>query len=213
MSTDKTAAEIALDEIAAACGCPPWEYPGQVVRDVLGLVKANETLTASLATVTRKRDEARRERDDHARFLYAAGYTPCNSEACNCGSWHGGHVEELRARLRHVTQMLVGAVGAGGPMSAEAAAEKAVATIMERDELRAALLNERGEGEPPSEGWTYAQGTWCKGDWTIWRDTETDGIAVWVADWGGESMFDRPTARECMCHVEADAALAAGGKA
>lgn len=139
MSTDKTAAEIALDEIAAACGCPPWEYPGQVVRDVLGLVKANETLTASLATVTRKRDEARRERDDHARFLYAAGYTPCNSEACNCGSWHGGHVEELRARLRHVTQMLVGAVGAGGPMSAEAAAEKAVATIMERDELRAAL--------------------------------------------------------------------------
>lgn len=30
----KTAAEEALDEIAALCGCPEWEYPGQVIRDV-----------------------------------------------------------------------------------------------------------------------------------------------------------------------------------
>lgn len=29
-----TAAEKALDDIAAICGCPNWEYPGQVVRDV-----------------------------------------------------------------------------------------------------------------------------------------------------------------------------------
>ena len=183
MSTDKTAAEIALDEIAAACGCPPWEYPGQVVRDVLGLVKANETLTASLATVTRKRDEARRERDDHARFLYAAGYTPCNSEACNCGSWHGGHVEELRARLRHVTQMLVGAVGAGGPMSAEAAAEKAVATIMERDELRAALetyraaLSARAAARQAVADWMDAEAH----ERRLWTAKEAPGWAAYEA--------------------------------
>lgn len=28
------AAEEALDKIAALCGCPSWDYPGQVVRDV-----------------------------------------------------------------------------------------------------------------------------------------------------------------------------------
>lgn len=32
--TDKSAAEQALDDIAAICGCPHWDYPGQVVRDV-----------------------------------------------------------------------------------------------------------------------------------------------------------------------------------
>lgn len=31
---DKSAAEKALDDIAAICGCPHWDYPGQVVRDV-----------------------------------------------------------------------------------------------------------------------------------------------------------------------------------
>ena len=31
----KEASEIALDEIAAACGCAEWDYPGQVTRDVL----------------------------------------------------------------------------------------------------------------------------------------------------------------------------------
>lgn len=35
--TDKSAAEKALDDIAATCGCPAWEYPGQVVRDVRAL--------------------------------------------------------------------------------------------------------------------------------------------------------------------------------
>lgn len=30
----KAASTIALDQIAALCGCPTWEYPGQVVRDV-----------------------------------------------------------------------------------------------------------------------------------------------------------------------------------
>ena len=39
----RSAHEDALDEIAALCGCPTWEYPGQVVRDVQqlrGLVEA-----------------------------------------------------------------------------------------------------------------------------------------------------------------------------
>lgn len=32
------------DAIAAACGCPQWDYPGQVVRDV-------QTLAAELAAI------------------------------------------------------------------------------------------------------------------------------------------------------------------
>lgn len=32
------AASEALDEIAKLCGCPEWHYPGQVLRDVRGLV-------------------------------------------------------------------------------------------------------------------------------------------------------------------------------
>ena len=33
------AADDAFDEIAEICGCRVWEYPGQVVRDVLELKK------------------------------------------------------------------------------------------------------------------------------------------------------------------------------
>jgi hypothetical protein len=79
--------------------------------------------------------------------------------------------------------------------------------VSERDELRAELLNERGEGEPPSEGWAWSQGRggWVCESWLVYRD----GLE-WVAEFGGESMFDRPTARECMRHAEADAALAGG---
>jgi len=38
LACPKDAAESALDEIAALCGCPRWEYPGQVVRDVAALL-------------------------------------------------------------------------------------------------------------------------------------------------------------------------------
>lgn len=39
---DKSAAEMALDAIAEACGCAEWEYPGQVVRDVLAVVRERD---------------------------------------------------------------------------------------------------------------------------------------------------------------------------
>lgn len=35
-----SAAEAALNDIAAALGCAQWDYPGQVVRDVWQLTKA-----------------------------------------------------------------------------------------------------------------------------------------------------------------------------
>ena len=45
------AATAALDAIAALCGCPEWEYPGQVVRDVEALKAGVERLRAVLRRV------------------------------------------------------------------------------------------------------------------------------------------------------------------
>jgi hypothetical protein len=42
------ASELALDAIAAACGCPTWEYPGQVVRDVEAVVAERDELRGRL---------------------------------------------------------------------------------------------------------------------------------------------------------------------
>lgn len=44
-------------------------------------------------------DSLRRERDDAVRFIRDAGYRPCDSPACNCGSWHGGHAMERLAEI------------------------------------------------------------------------------------------------------------------
>lgn len=40
------AATEAFDAIAAACGCPHWDYPGQVVRDVQALAAERDALRA-----------------------------------------------------------------------------------------------------------------------------------------------------------------------
>lgn len=57
----KSAAEIALDDIAAACGCARWEYPGQVTRDVLGVVARLEAAQSILKGRTTPPTEAERE--------------------------------------------------------------------------------------------------------------------------------------------------------
>lgn len=49
----ENAAVNALEAIATACGAPPWSYPGQVVRDVEGM----------LTILRRERDGCRAERD------------------------------------------------------------------------------------------------------------------------------------------------------
>lgn len=41
---EDTAAMRALDAIAKACGCPQWDYPGQVVRDVQSALDEYERL-------------------------------------------------------------------------------------------------------------------------------------------------------------------------
>lgn len=45
------AATLAFNDIAALCGCPDWDYPGQIVRDVEALVREREV--ARLGTAPR----------------------------------------------------------------------------------------------------------------------------------------------------------------
>lgn len=61
----------AFDEIAALCGCPEWEYPGQVIRDVEHVVRERDGLKTELRDVMVARDHlaaklqlAERIRDD-----------------------------------------------------------------------------------------------------------------------------------------------------
>lgn len=61
----------AFDEIAALCGCPEWEYPGQVIRDVQHVVRERDGLKVELRDVMVVRDHlsaklqmAERIRDD-----------------------------------------------------------------------------------------------------------------------------------------------------
>lgn len=63
----KDAGEIALDEIAALCGVPDWEYPGQVVRDV--------------RMVVAERDRLRQERDHYREIALSHGGKHAPSDA------------------------------------------------------------------------------------------------------------------------------------
>ena len=52
-----------------------------------------------LAQFHDEKSELRARRD----FMVRRGYRFCNIDACNCGSWHGGHMEQ---RLRDIHDML-----------------------------------------------------------------------------------------------------------
>ncbi len=54
---DRDASTIAFDEIASLCGCPGWEYPGQIVRDVRELVARLERTNRVAVEAGRRRDQ------------------------------------------------------------------------------------------------------------------------------------------------------------
>lgn len=67
----KSAADLAFDEIAILCGCPEWDYPGQVVRDVQRVVNERDgwegtaTRQSEYASQMAERaEEAERELDE-----------------------------------------------------------------------------------------------------------------------------------------------------
>lgn len=74
MTREKDACEIALDEIAKVCGCPHWDYAGQVVRDVEAL--------------KRERDEARAEVERLRAIIEGRTTPPTDAElAAHDDAW------------------------------------------------------------------------------------------------------------------------------
>ncbi len=53
----------AFDEIAKLCGCPTWEYPGQVVRDVMHVIAQRDGLQTELRDVMLARDKLQQVRN------------------------------------------------------------------------------------------------------------------------------------------------------
>ena len=98
---------------------------------------------------------------------------------------------------------------------------KAADAARERDELRAALLNESGQGDPPSEGWAFADPdplgakpcdygmefrVWMKGDVLLRRTDHTPAWRTYRLNEGWCAVAFGPaydTAREAMKAADA----------
>lgn len=92
----------------------------------------------------------------------------------------------------------------------------------ERAELLATLANERGEGEPPVEGWTWDGSAWLLGDldedgeqFVVLRDATGPGWEAQLHEAEDDTcdvVGEKPTARELMRFIsEANAAASEGG--
>lgn len=86
---------------------------------------------------------------------------------------------------------------------------KAADAARERDELRAALLNESGQGDPPSKGWEWIQtqhqhGVWVRDHMGTMVQRTTSGVWYWTSVLHGFSPDKiRDTAREAMKAADA----------
>ena len=105
---------------------------------------------------------------------------------------------------------------------------KAADAARERDELRAALLNESGQGDPPSEGWVFADPdplgakpcdygmefrVWMKGDVLLRRTDHTPAWRTYRLNEGWCAVAFGPaydTAREAMKAADAADAIERG---
>lgn len=80
-----------------------------VERD--NLRRRAEKAERQLAEATQARTEAEQKRDDALAFMERRGYRRCDTPACNCPFWHGGHAE---ARLSEIGESLRDAGVNGG---------------------------------------------------------------------------------------------------
>lgn len=92
LAKESSAAEHALDAIAKICGCPEWDYPGQLVRDVQTL-KNRVDKAAQSATEFAARYVELEDKLDH--LAHRAGPSSCADFAKRC---HEAE-KEYRAKL------------------------------------------------------------------------------------------------------------------
>lgn len=95
----KDACGPAFDEIATLCGCPTWEYPGQVIRDVQGVVAARDK---ALAEVTRLEAECRQ------RVLWPLFEAACTERDALRAQVHEERslVAEQQTAIQHLVEQL-----------------------------------------------------------------------------------------------------------
>lgn len=58
-----TASTPAFDEIAKLCGCPQWDYPGQLIRDVQNVVQECDELRAAVDVLNQEVRELEQQRE------------------------------------------------------------------------------------------------------------------------------------------------------
>lgn len=174
--------------------------PGDIRARVSPGSVSTEEAARLLLEVTRERDEARKTSVELHRRLTTRPLAVCAycaepmPEPDGFDGTTAARVAWMDAHMRACPEH---------PMSA---------VIRERDELRAALLNERGEGEPPSEGWEWIQtqhqhGVWVRDHMGTMVQRTTSGVWYWTSVLHGFSPDKiRDTAREAM--RAADTALA-----
>jgi hypothetical protein len=68
-SDEGSPATEALNAIAALCGCPEWEYPGQIVRDVDHLSTLNASLAIRVEALSRDLAKAKHDRDRYKDWI------------------------------------------------------------------------------------------------------------------------------------------------
>ena len=164
------------------------------------LMRQSEVFDVTFATVTRERDEARKAlaTEEHNHELTIA-------RRDDAQSWADSLANQIAEAAGHE-------IGEHSNLNNpwDNAQDGLVKLVRERDELRAALLNERGEGEPPSEGWTPVDATpgrWehhARG-WCCYRVKTREYIVIERGSLSGELAREK-TAREAM--RAADTALA-----
>ena len=168
------------------------------------LMRQSEVFDVTFATVTRERDEARKAlaTEEHNHELTIA-------RRDDAQSWADSLANQIAEAADHE-------IGEHSNLNNpwDNAQDGLVKLVRERDELRAALLNERGEGEPPAPPWAWIHGVWERADGLVVGRDEDDR---WCFE-GIPGVYLSPdpnTARETMRQADtkrplAGAALAGG---
>ena len=102
LAKESSAAEHALDAIAKICGCPDWDYPGQLVRDVQDLKNREEKAVKTALEFSEKfvnQEQTIESLEEKLKHLvHDAGPNSCAGFAQRC---HDAE-KEYRAKLEEL---------------------------------------------------------------------------------------------------------------